>query len=305
MLQMGLVGLGAMGMNHYRILRELPTVELAAVCDQAIVPPHDEVPHYRSVEAMLAETSLDAAVIALPTSEHREAALSCIDAGLHILIEKPIAASAEEGRQILKAAEAAGILAAVGHIERFNPVVEALVKELEGRHIFSIAITRVGPFPPRIRDVGILVDLSVHDIDLIHHLTGGIEILESRIFKSYQHRSSYEDNAVIAFLLENEIVASVVTNWFTPFKRRRIEVATDLAFYEADLVSQDLTAYSSYERDGSFVVRRCGVKKAEPLKSELGAFAEYVTTGFNRGLASLEDGIRTLELIERRRLNPV
>ena len=303
-MRIGLVGYGSMGRNHYRILSSLPGVELAAVCDP-VQNDTGSVRQYSELSEMLSREHLDAAVVCVPTVQHHSVALELIDHGIHLLIEKPIAISEEEGREIAEAAAAQGIRAAVGHVERFNPVVTALIEELEGKTIYSIAITRVGPFPPRIKDVGVLVDLSVHDVDLIAFLTGGAEFAESRVFKSLKKNGDHEDNAVLAFRMENDIVASVITNWFTPFKKRQIEVATDSAYYEANLVSQELVAYSSYQSDSSYVVRQCRVQKSEPLRKELEAFVAYVMTGERSCLASLEDGIRTLRTIHKRRLQPV
>lgn len=303
-MRIGLVGLGNMGRNHLRILTSMPGVDLAAVCDPA-VGDAGSARHYEGLDRMLAHERLDAAIVCVPTGHHRDAAIACIDHGLDLLIEKPLAGTADEGREIAAAAGAAGVRAAVGHVERFNPVVTALKDELKGKTIYSIAITRVGPFPPRVKDVGVLVDLSVHDVDLIRYLTGGEKFAESRVFKSLKQNGHHEDNAVLAFRMENDVVASIITNWFTPFKKRQIEVATDTAYYEANLVSQELFAYSAYQSNSSYVVKQCRVNKSEPLRNELEAFVTYVMTGERSCLATLEDGILTLETIHKRRLEHV
>jgi predicted dehydrogenase len=282
----------------------MPGVDLAAVCDPA-VGDAGSARHYEDLDRMLSHERLDAAIVCVPTVHHRDAAITCIERGLDLLVEKPLAGTADEGREIAAAARAAGVRAAVGHVERFNPVVTALKDELEGKTIYSIAITRVGPFPPRVKDVGVLVDLSVHDVDLIRYLTGGEKFAESRVFKSLKQNGRHEDNAVLAFRMENDVVASVITNWFTPFKKRQIEVATDTAYYEANLVSQELVAYSAYQSNSSYVVKQCRVNKSEPLRNELEAFITYVITGERSCLATLEDGILTLETIHKRRLEHV
>jgi predicted dehydrogenase len=303
-MRIALIGYGNMGRNHYRILSSMPGVELAAVCDP-VETETGPIHHYSDVQEMLASERLDAAVICVPTVYHRDVARACIDHGIDILIEKPLASTEAEAQEIADAANAAGVRAAVGHVERFNPVVTSLIEELEGKTIYSIAITRVGPFPPRVKDVGVLVDLSVHDVDLIRFLTGGEDFAESRVFKSLKQNGDHEDNAVLAFRMENDIVASIITNWFTPFKKRQIEVATDTAYYEANLVSQELHAYSSYQSNSSYVVQQCRVHKSEPLRNELDAFVSYVMTGERSSLASLEDGISTLHTIHKRRLQRV
>jgi len=197
------------------------------------------------------------------------------------------------------------VRAAVGHVERFNPVISRLASELVGKRVYSISITRVGPFPPRVVDVGVLVDLSVHDVDLIRFLARDHKILESRVFKGRSANATFEDSAVVAFRLDSDVVATATTNWLTPFKKRTIEVATDKAYYEGDLVTQELVEYSAYETDNSYVVRHCNVQREEPLWRELCAFVEYLAHGDPGSIATVEDGLAALEIIGRcRTLEP-
>ncbi len=295
MMKVALVGLGAMGKNHYRILRELQDrTTIVGLCDAVTLEGYSE-PCFTDLETMLDNTKPDAVVIATPTSLHREVALQCIDRGIDIFIEKPAAASAADAKVIAEAAAAKGVKSCVGHVERFNPVVQALQKELEGREIYTISISRVGPFPPRIADVGVLTDLSVHDIDLMRFITRK-EIKDQAIFKSRKIHNHHEDNAVLNFELEDNIIANILTNWLTPFKKRVIEVACKQVYLEADLITQNLTEYSGYSRQNSYVVRDCHIKKDEPLLKELEAFIHYVRTGEPGSLASIEDSIITLEV---------
>mgnify|MGYP006278347493 CR=1 FL=1 len=299
-MRVGLIGMGVMGRNHYRVLHVIPEAELVAVCDERAT---DEIPErvYDRVDEFLDRETLDAVIVAVPTSSHLEVAAQVIEAGVPVLVEKPLASTVAEGTDLIERAHRAGVRAAVGHVERFNPVVRSLIHELADKEIYSINITRIGPFPPRINDVGVLVDLSVHDIDLVYCLTGGAALRESRIYKSIKRTGNREDNAVISMRLENDVVANITTNWLTPFKKRAIEVATNHAFYTADLMSQELTEYSDYSQNNSFVVRSCRVVKGEPLLGELRAFLHFAATGDRDGLASLEDGLRPLEVISRER----
>lgn len=294
-MKIALVGLGAMGKNHYRILRELQDrATIVGLCDTLELKGYSE-PCFTDLTQMLDNTKPDAVIIATPTSLHKEVALACIDRGIDIFIEKPAAASAEDAAVISQAAKAKGVKSCVGHVERFNPVVQALQKELEGREIYTISITRVGPFPPRIADVGVLTDLSVHDIDLMRFITHK-NIKDQAIFKSRKIHNHHEDNAVLNFELEENIIANILTNWLTPFKKRVIEVACRQVYLEADLITQNLTEYSGYSRQNSYVVRDCHIKKDEPLLKELEAFVHYVKTGERGSLASIEDSIITLEV---------
>ncbi len=258
------------------------------------------VASYTGIDDLLNSEEFDAAVIAVPTSMHTEVALRFIDSGKAVLIEKPVAASVSEAKLLCSAIRSASVKAAVGHVERFNPVVPQLIEELKCRTLYSINITRVGPVPPRIKDAGVLIDLSVHDIDLIRYLTGGEEIVSTSVYASHHRNnaSCLEDSAVIMLRLKNGCIATITTNWLTPFKKRTIEVATDQSYFAADLIAQELTEYSDYRDNNSFVVRKSHIRKAEPLLLELSAFANYLETGDPSSLATVEDGLKTLEVLE-------
>ncbi len=294
MLKIAIIGLGSMGRNHYRLYKERRDITICALCDVAQNGVYDE-PFFTDVETMLRATKPDAAVIAVPTFLHKEVALTCIAHGVHIFIEKPAASTIEDAKTIARAVAQSGLKSCVGHVERFNPVVAGLKKELEGKEIYSVAITRVGPFPPRIADVGVLTDLSVHDIDLIRFITCK-EILNKAIFKSRKIHNHHEDNAVLSFELQDAIIADITTNWLTPFKKRRIEVACKEAYYEADLIAQELHEFSGYHVNNSYVVRGCHIKKDEPLLKEIDAFVHYLRSGERGSLATVEDSIITLEI---------
>jgi len=292
--KIALIGLGSMGKNHYRVLKSLSGVKVVALCDIEKKDSYEE-PFYHSVDKMLESETIDAAIIVVPTFLHKEIALKCLDKGVDIFIEKPVASTIEDALEIERVAKSKDLKVCVGYIERFNPVVEALKNELKDRDIYSIGITRVGPFPPRIADVGILTDLAVHDIDLIRFITGR-EIMKKAIFKSQKINFHHEDNAILSFQLQDDIVASITTNWLTPFRKRKIEVATKKGYFEADLMGQDLVEYSEYKTNNSYVIRNCFVQKEEPLVRELRAFLRYLKTGDRSGLSSVKDSIITLEI---------
>ncbi len=295
MMKIGLIGLGSMGKNHYRILKELDDfATVVGLCDYEKLEGYSE-PCFTDIDEMLENTKPEAVIIATPTFLHKEIALKCIDRGIHIFIEKPAAATVEDAKIIKEACEAKGVKSCVGHVERFNPVVQALQNELKGREIYTISITRVGPFPPRIADVGVLTDLSVHDIDLMRFITHR-NIKDQAIFKSRKIHNHHEDNAVLNFALEDNIVANILTNWLTPFKKRIIEVACKEVYLEADLITQNLTEYSGYSKQNSYVVRDCHIKKDEPLLKEMEAFLHYIKTGEIGSLATVQDSIITLEV---------
>lgn len=314
MTRVGLVGLGAMGRNHLRVLSDLEGVELAAICDKdagqldAAARKHG-VRGYTSWDEMLDHEELDAAVVAVPTRFHCEAGLAVLERGVHVLVEKPIASSLVEGRRLVEAAERAGKLLAVGHIERFNPAVRELQRRLEageGGRIFQLEAVRDGPFASRIRDVGVTIDLATHDVDVMHHLAGS-EV--QRLYAETEQRihTEHEDmlNALLRF--DNGVVGVLQTNWLTPTKIRQLTVLGDRGMFVCNYLTQDLTFYRNAEieglRDADSAPRTVTegeavsfpIQKGEPLRLELQAFLQAV-----RGERPLEvdgeAGLRALHL---------
>jgi predicted dehydrogenase len=301
-IRVGVIGVGVMGYNHARVLAELPHVELFGLAD----PDRDQALRVANVigcEAVadhrtLIDLGIDAAIIAAPTHLHHAIALDCISAGLHVLVEKPIASSVEEGRQIVMAARRAGVTLMVGHVERFNPSVQSIKQALAGEQILSIAITRVGPFPPRMSNVGVVIDLAVHDIDLIRWFTES-EIIEVQPQLS-NARASREDIALLQFRTASGVLAHINTNWLTPFKARTVHVATQEKYVIGDLLTRQVTECFGFQPDGSYSMRHLSVGHAEPLRAELIAFIDAIRNGRapavsgEEGVASLEVAIRCL-----------
>jgi predicted dehydrogenase len=252
---------------------------------------------FSEVEALL-DDGVDAVTIAAPTHLHQELALACIARGVHVLVEKPIASSVEEGRDIIAAARRAGVALMVGHVERFNPAVEALKEALRNEDILSIAITRVGPFPPRMSKIGVVIDLAVHDIDLIRWFTDS-EIVEvqPQLTSAVAER---EDIALLQFRTASGVLAHINTNWLTPFKARTVIVATRGKYIMADMLTRQVTECFGFQPDGSYSMRHLSVGHAEPLRSEILAFLRAVRSGAaaavsgEEAVASLEIAIRCL-----------
>jgi predicted dehydrogenase len=296
MLRSAIVGLGSMGKNHYRVLKKIKSVEIIALCDIQDLSSYPEN-SYRDIDIMLDEVCLDFIILAVPISLHAEFARKIIQKKIPILIEKPIASTVKEGERVLELAEAQEVPIAIGHTERFNPVVNALIEELQQKKIYDIHITRVGPFPPRVKEAGVLIDLGVHDIDLVRYITKQ-EIVNSYIDTSRIANKKYEDNAIISLSLSNNIVTSIVANWLTPFKKRTIEVSTNEAYYQANLITQELIKYSAYTKDNLYNSTNCPVSKQEPLFLQNQAFIHYIRTGDSGNLALGCDGAKALSVIE-------
>jgi UDP-N-acetylglucosamine 3-dehydrogenase len=301
-LRVGVVGVGVMGSNHARVLSDMAGVELVGVADpdrkqRDFVSSALGCTAVHDVDALL-RCGVDAVTIAAPTHVHHEIALKCIAQGVNLLVEKPIASTVEEGRAIVAAARRAGVTLMVGHVERFNPAVESIKQAIRDQDILSIAITRVGPFPPRMSNVGVVIDLGVHDIDLIRWFT------ESEIVEIQPQMSSAvaerEDIALLQFRTASGVLAHINTNWLTPFKARNIHIATRDKYLIADLLTLQVTECFGFQPDGSYSMRHLSVGYAEPLRSELVAFVDAIHSGEppavtgEEAVASLEIAIRCL-----------
>ena len=302
-LKIGVVGVGVMGSNHARVLAEMSNVRLVGIADPDRKQ-RDFVARTLGCEAFgdldsLLKCGLDAITIAAPTHLHHELALECISRGIHLLVEKPIAPTVEEGRAIVAAARRAGVTLMVGHVERFNPAVESIKRAIKDEDILSIAITRVGPFPPRMSNVGVVIDLAVHDIDLIRWFTDSeIVEIQPQLSSAIAER---EDIALLQFRTASGVLAHINTNWLTPFKARTIHVATRDKYLIGDLLTLQVTECFGFQPDGSYSMRHLSVGYAEPLRSELLAFVNAIrgtrapaVTG-EEGVASLEVAIRCLD----------
>jgi UDP-N-acetylglucosamine 3-dehydrogenase len=302
-LRIGVVGVGVMGSNHARVLAELPGVKLVGIADpdakrREFVSRTLGCAAFNDAEELMRH-GVDAVTIAAPTHLHRDIATACAARGVHIMVEKPIASSVEESRAVVAAARRAGVTLMVGHVERFNPAVESIKKAIKNQDILSIAITRVGPFPPRMSNVGVVIDLAVHDIDLIRWFTDS-EIVEIQPQTS-SAVAEREDIALLQFRTASGVLAHINTNWLTPFKARTIHIATRDKYLIGDLLTLQVTECFGFQPDGSYSMRHLSVGYQEPLRSELQAFVSAIRSGAppavtgEEAVASLEIAIRCLD----------
>ena len=302
-LKIGVVGVGVMGSNHARVLSEMAGVELVGVVDpdrkqREFVAHTLGCAEFADLQALIG-SGVDAVTIAAPTHLHHDLALTCIARGLHVMVEKPIAPTVEEGRAIVAAARRADVTLMIGHVERFNPAVESIKRAITDQDILSIAITRVGPFPPRMSNVGVVIDLAVHDIDLIRWFTDSeIVEIQPQLSSAVAER---EDIALLQFRTASGVLAHINTNWLTPFKARTIHVATRDKYLIGDLLTLQVTECFGFQPDGSYSMRHLSVGYAEPLRAELRAFVDAIRDGRppavtgEEGVASLEVAIRCLD----------
>jgi predicted dehydrogenase len=296
-LRVGVIGVGVMGSNHARVLAGLPGVEIAGVADpdprqRDLVTRVLGSPTFETMEDLL-DAAPDAVTIAAPTHLHHEMALACIARGIHVLVEKPIASSVAEGREIIAAAHRAKVTLMVGHVERFNPAVQAIKEAIADEDILSIAITRVGPFPPRMSNVGVVIDLAVHDIDLIRWFTDSeITEVQPQLSSAIAER---EDSALLQFRTASGVLAHINTNWLTPFKARTVHVATRHKYVMGDLLTRQVTECFGFQTDGSYSMRHLSVGHAEPLRAELFAFVDTIRLGKPPAVTG-EEGVESLDI---------
>lgn len=310
------IGLGSMGVNHARVYGEMEATELAAVCDVdgerlGSATRGRSVRGYQEYRELLARESLDLLSVAVPTGLHREVALAAIERGVPLLIEKPIAASRSEGQEIARAAREAGVPLMVGHVERFNPAVQELKRRLDrgelGR-VFQVHARRVGPFPLRVRDVGVVLDLAPHDIDVMRFLLGS-EV--ERVHAETERRINTDQEDMLSGLLRfrNGVMGVLDVNWLTPTKIRQISVLGERGMFTVDYLTQELRFYENDSAGGAWpslatltgvsegAMVRLKVEKREPLRMELEAFARAVMEGSSPPIGAA-DALAALEVAE-------
>lgn len=312
-LRAGLIGYGQMGRHHARVLRTLPGVQLAGVADPAVNaddPNLHGVSVYREATSLI-EAGIDLAVVAVPTLAHEPIAIELARAGVHALIEKPIAMDVETARHIGDAFEAAGLVACVGHIERYNPALQEMRRRLafgELGEIYQIATRRQGPFPERVADVGVVLDLATHDVDLTAWVA---KKRYTSISARTANRSGREHEDLVAAvgLLEGDIVVDHLVNWLSPLKERVTVVTGERGALVADTLSADLTYFSNgvapvkWDSLASFrgVVQgdviRYAIPKREPLLVELEVFRDAVL-GRDSRIVSICDATHTVAVAQ-------
>jgi UDP-N-acetylglucosamine 3-dehydrogenase len=294
-LRAGVVGLGMMGRNHLRVWEGIGGVAVVAVADPdpsalAYGTAGREVRGYEDAGRMFAEEQLDLVSVVAPTSLHLPVTVAALRAGANVLVEKPIASTREEAVEMIAAADAAGRMLTVGHIERFNPAIRELRRRLadgELGRIFQINATRLGPFPARIRDVGVVVDLAPHDLDVMRYLIGSEPV---RLYGETERRihTEHEDlfNGIMKFA--NGVIGVLDINWLTPTKKRTLTVTGERGMYVVDYITQDLVFYANpdvSDRGGApasvsegEITKRI-IERREPLAVELEEFARAVRDG--------------------------
>ena len=307
-LRIGLAGIGSMGRNHLRVISARTDARRVAIADPmadalASAAAGTGAQTYDDPLEMVAEADLDALVVASPTTTHVALALAAIERGIAVLVEKPLAATVEEGRSIVEAARAAGVPVQVGHVERFNPAVLELGRLLAAgwlSNVYAIASRRAGPFPARIRDVGVTIDLATHDVDILSWIAGE---RPARVYAETAQRihATHEDLLFGLIHFPSGVVGQLDVDWLTPAKRRQLTVVGEEGMFELDYLTQRLTFTKASGLDhprliGGYAptfegdVAVLPVSNAEPLAAEHDAFLSVVRNG-GRPVVDAEDGL--------------
>lgn len=307
-LRAGLIGAGMMGRNHGRVLGGLEGVELVGIVD----PNGDQHgvangrPVFETVEQLI-EHGVDYAMVAVPTALHLEVGTKLAEAGVHALIEKPLAESVENAEKLAEAFASRGLIGGVGHIERYNPALQSARARIEGGDlgdVYQVATRRQGPFPGRIADVGVVMDLATHDIDLTAWVTQQHYV---EITAQTAHRSGrpHEDLVAATGRLSGGTVVNHLVNWLSPLKERTTVITGEKGTFIADTLTADLTFFENGTVDTVWPglsqfrgvkegnVTRLAIPKPEPLKVEHEQFRDAVL-GNVADIVTLEQGLATV-----------
>ena len=314
-LRGAVLGLGMIGRHHARLLQASPRVAFAGAVDPGgdrFAAVHEPGLVFGDLDALLRAGAPDFAIVAVPTEEHVAAVSRLAAEGVHVLVEKPLAATSAEGRVLIEACQAAGIHAAVGHVERFNPALLTLREKTQAGElgqVFLVATERIGPFPDRVRDVGVIKDLATHDLDLVRWL-GGAPV--ERVSAETQHRMGreHEDLVLATGRLENAISFNCVVDWLSPTKVRQTRVLGERGMLVADTLTADLTFYrngkvaSDWENTQSLRgvsegdSTRYALARREPLLVELETFCDLLEGDSEAAVVTLSEGLDTVLVAE-------
>ncbi len=296
MLSVVVIGAGYMGRAHSRVVNELSLtypIQLSAIVDidyekAERVAKQYNAKAYSSVDDL---DEYDVAIVATTTSSHHTVVEKVADKVKYVFVEKPLADTIEHGRRIIEVCRKHNVQGMVGYIERFNPVVRTLLEVVRRGtlgDVISVIARRVGPYVPRIRDIGVVLDLATHDIDIAHLIYNSWpKSVYAQVEKVVNE--VYEDSAIIMLKFSDSKVAIIETNRITPFKERKLIVTGTKAVAYLDYINQRLTIYTHGWTMES------NIQKEEPLKAELRAFFESILRKDNMPIP-LEDGLKLLEI---------
>lgn len=304
-LRAGVIGVGKMGRNHARVYRELADVDLVGVADQDTTAASEVASKYGtsqlSTDALLAVA--DVVTVAVPTPAHPAVVQQCLDAGVHVLVEKPFVTDLEVGRALAEQAEAADLTLQVGHIERFNPAVQTVADVVKELDIIAIDAERLGPPVDRSLGTGVVFDLMIHDLDVASALHGGDVV---SLNATGTHDGEY---ATASCEFDDGVIATFTASRVTQQKVRRLGITTKSCHISVDYMNQSVSIHRGavpeyVQTNGDIrhrtesVEERPFVENGEPLRAELTSFLDAVRTG-DPPQVTAADGLRAVELATR------
>lgn len=312
-IRIGVIGVGNMGQHHARILNLLKDVELIGISDINVergleMASKHRVRFFENYHDLL--PYVDAVCVAVPTRLHHSVGLTCLQAGIHVLIEKPIAASIAEAESLVNAAAGAKCILQVGHIERFNPAFCELTKVLKTEEILALEAHRMSPYSHRANDVSVVLDLMIHDIDLLLELAASPVInLTASGSRAFKHSGSgdrpYLDYVTATLGFANGIVATLTASKVTHRKIRRLSVHCQDSLTEADFLNNEILIHRQttnqlsnhgqvmYRQDG--LIEKVYTSNIEPLYAELEHFVNCVRGGVKPSVGG-EQALKALRL---------
>ena len=296
-VNVGVIGAGAMGENHVRVYHKMEEANLMGVSDvseRALkkIEKKYGAKGYTDYCELLANPEIEVVSVCVPTTFHHAVVMEAIKHKKHVLVEKPIAFTLTEAEEMIAAAKEAGVILATGHVERFNPAVQKAKELIDDGvigDIVSAFAKRVGPLPPRIKDVGVSIDLAIHDLDIMNYL------FEEEITQVYGTMNSsfddceFEDHAEIMVSFDNESTGIIEVNWLTPYKRRELELTGTAGIISVDYIQQSIEVFGKFAQDIEIV-------HEEPLKGELKSFLNSVVEE-KEPVITGEDGLKALKMV--------
>lgn len=296
----GVIGVGSMGYNHVRIYSELENANLVAISDMVRgtldkVSKEFNTVGYVDYDNILQIDDIEVVNICVPTVFHHDVVMRAIEAGKNVLVEKPIASKLNEAEEMIKAAEDAGVTLATGHVERFNPAVRVAKKLIDEGAIGEVVTAnskRLGPFPPRIRDVGVAIDLAIHDIDIFNYLFNSRANTVFANMSSKLKNCEFEDHAEIMTKYDSGVLSILETNWLTPYKKRQLNITGIDGIISVDYGNQTVTLFKENNQ-----VEDIKVENKEPLKEELRSFVDCVQNNTPPEVSG-KDGYEALKIVD-------
>lgn len=315
-LNAAVIGVGNMGRHHARVYSEIDGVNLIAVADSDIkngqrIARKYNCKYYKDYLELLGSEEIDIVSIAVPTSLHKDVAISCIKKDIRLLIEKPIADSIQSAKQIIRMSKKKDVPICIGHIERFNPVIQKLKKLIDQKkfgRIISINSKRIGLFPPQIKDTDVIMDLAVHDIDICSFLLETQPTsINARAGKALNGKRFDYADIILAY---NGVDVIIQVNWITPIKVRGLSLIGTKGYAELNYLNQTLKIYKSnykktFDSYGDYIVKfgtprteELNLFGKEPLKTEIENFIDHVKNR-NSNVVSAHEGLNTLYVAQK------